>query len=53
MVCMCATMFRIDMLHLAWCLDNLVRETPVNWIKVAPETAAWARRALRRMLEVN
>ncbi len=53
MVCMCATMFRIDMPHLAWCLENLARGTPVNRIKVAEETARWARLALERMLEVR
>ena len=26
MVCMCATMYRIDLPHLAWCLENLARE---------------------------
>jgi len=53
MVCMCATMYRIDMPHLAWCLDNLARGTPVNRIKVPAETAHWARIALKRMLEVR
>jgi quinolinate synthase len=53
MVCMCATMYRIDLPHLAWCLENLARNTPVNRIKVDPETAAWARLALERMLEVK
>jgi len=53
MVCMCATMYRIDMPHLAWCLDNLARGTPVNRIKVPAETAHWARIALKRMLEVH
>jgi quinolinate synthase len=53
MVCMCATMYRIDLPHLAWCLENLARNTPVNRIKVDPETAAWARLALQRMLEVK
>jgi quinolinate synthase len=52
MVCMCATMYRIDPPHLAWCLDNLVRGTPVNRIKVPTETAHWARIALERMLTV-
>ena len=42
MVCMCATMYRIDLPHLAWCLDNLARGTPVNQIKVHAETAYWA-----------
>ncbi len=53
MVCMCATMYRIDLPHLAWCLENLARNTPVNRIKVDPETAHWARLALQRMLEVK
>ena len=53
MVCMCATMYRIDLPHLAWCLENLARNTPVNRIKVEPETADWARLALERMLEVK
>jgi len=53
MVCMCATMYRIDMPHLAWCLDNLDRGTPVNRIKVPAATAHWARIALKRMLEVK
>ena len=53
MVCMCATMYRIDLPHLAWCLENLVRDTPVNRIKVNPETAYWGRLALERMLEVK
>jgi quinolinate synthase len=53
MVCMCATMFRIDMPHLAWCLENLDRGTPVNRIKVPTETAQWAKLALERMLEVR
>ncbi len=50
MVCMCATMYRIDLPHLAWCLENLARGTPVNLIRVASETANWARIALERML---
>ena len=53
MVCMCATMYRIDPPHLAWCLENLRRGTPVNRIKVPAETAHWARIALERMLEIT
>jgi quinolinate synthase len=53
MVCMCATMYRIDLPHLAWALENLAQGTPVNIIKVPEDTANWARLALRRMLEVN
>jgi quinolinate synthase len=53
MVCMCATMYRIDPPHLAWSLENLARGTPVNIVKVPEETAEWARVALKRMLEVS
>ena len=53
MVCMCATMYRIDLPHLAWCLDHLSAGNPVNRIKVPGETAHWARVALERMLEVK
>lgn len=53
MVCMCATMYRIDLPHLAWALENLAQGTPVNRVKVPEETAHWARVALRRMLDVH
>ncbi|MGC8639224.1 MAG: quinolinate synthase NadA [Isosphaeraceae bacterium] len=53
MVCMCATMYRIDLPHLAWCLENLVQGTPVNRISVDPEVAGWARSALERMLALK
>lgn len=53
MVCMCATMYRIDLPHLAWSLANVAQRTPVNVVKVPDETARWARVALKRMLEVH
>jgi quinolinate synthase len=46
-------MFRIDLPHLCWSLENLVAGTPVNVIEVEPETARWALEALQRMLEVK
>ena len=52
-VCMCATMYRIDLAHLCWSLENLVAGTPVTVIEVDDETARWALVALERMLEVN
>ena len=52
MVCMCATMYRIDLPHLTWAVENLVQGTPVNIVKVPDETAHWARVALDRMLDV-
>ena len=52
-VCMCATMYRIDLPHLCWALENLAAGTPVNVIEVDDETARWALEALQRMLEVK
>jgi quinolinate synthase len=52
-VCMCATMYRIDLAHLCWSLENLQQETPVNVIEVDDDTAKWALIALERMLQVN
>jgi quinolinate synthase len=52
-VCMCATMYRIDLAHLCWSLENLVAGTPVNVIEVEEETARWSLVALERMLEVK
>jgi quinolinate synthase len=52
-VCMCATMYRIDLAHLCWSLENLTAGTPVNVIEVDEETARWSLVALERMLEVK
>jgi quinolinate synthase len=52
-VCMCATMYRIDLAHLCWCLENLAAGTTVNVIEVDPEIAKWSLVALERMLEVH
>ncbi len=53
LVCMCATMYRIDLPHLCWALENLAAGTPVNVVRVDDETARFALEALRRMLEVK
>lgn len=53
MVCMCATMYRIDLPHLCWALENLVAGRVVNPIRVPEETAGLARLALERMLTVR
>jgi quinolinate synthase len=50
---MCATMYRIDLPHLAWAAENLARGTPVNVIRVPDTIAVEARSALERMLEVR
>ncbi|MDZ4780103.1 MAG: quinolinate synthase NadA [Planctomycetia bacterium] len=52
-VCMCATMYRIDLAHLAWSLENLEAGTPVNVIAVDPDVARWSLVALERMLQVK
>jgi len=52
-VCMCATMYRINLAHLCWSLENLAAGTPVNVIEVDEDTARWALVALERMLEVK
>jgi quinolinate synthase len=53
MVCMCATMYRIDLPHLCWSLEQLAAGKPVNVVRVDDETARYALEALQRMLEVK
>lgn len=52
-VCMCATMYRIDLAHLCWSLEKLAAGTPVNVVQVDDETSADALKSLQRMLEVK
>ena len=52
-VCMCATMYRIDLAHLCWSLENLAAGTPNNVIQVDEDTAQWSLVALQRMLGVR
>ena len=49
--CLCTTMFRIDMKHLLWVLDELADGQVVNRIEVDPEINRLAAIALERMLE--
>jgi len=49
--CLCSTMYRIDMKHLLWCLDELAAGRIVNRITVPPETRGQASIALQRMLD--
>ena len=51
-VCYCATMNRIDLPHLVWTLENLVAGRVVNQIVVDPDTEAYAKVALQRMLDL-
>ena len=53
LICPCSTMFRIDARHLAWILEGLVGGEVRNQITVEPDTRAWARVALERMLEIT
>ena len=53
LVCMCATMYRIDLAHVCWSLENLVNETIVNQIVVREDVAKWSLVALERMLTVS
>jgi quinolinate synthase len=45
-------MFRIDLPHLCWVLENLVEGNVVNEIKVDAHTRRWATVALDRMLAI-
>jgi quinolinate synthase len=51
--CLCTTMYRIDLPHLCWALENLVQGTVVNEIKVDAHTRKWATVALERMLAIK
>lgn len=52
-VCMCATMYRIDLAHLCWSLENLVDGQPVNIIEVDDDVSRWSQIALERMLQIK
>lgn len=52
-VCMCATMYRIDLAHLAWAIENLLEGEVVNPIVVDEQTSHESLVALQRMLEVK
>ena len=51
--CLCTTMFRIDLPHLCWVLENLLEGKVVNEIKVDAHTRKWALVALDRMLAIK
>jgi quinolinate synthase len=51
--CLCTTMFRIDLPHLCWVLENLLEGTVVNEIRVDAHTRKWALVALDRMLAIK
>jgi quinolinate synthase len=51
--CLCTTMFRIDLPHLCWVLENLLDGIVVNEVKVDPTTRRWSLVALERMLAIK
>jgi quinolinate synthase len=53
LICECSTMARIDPQHLAWCLENIINDKPVNIIKVPDHEAKLAKLTLDRMLQVS
>ena len=52
-VCECSTMARIDPQHLAWTLENILNNNPVNIIQVPKKESISAKLALDRMLEIS
>ncbi len=51
--CLCTTMYRIDLPHLCWVLENLLEGKVVNQVKVDQQTRKWALVALDRMLAIK
>ncbi|HEC2197725.1 TPA: quinolinate synthase NadA [Staphylococcus delphini] len=53
LMCACLTMNRIDLPHLAWCLDKILDGQHDNVIKVDDATAYYAKKSLDRMLSID
>lgn len=51
--CLCTTMYRIDLPHLCWVLENLEQGIVLNRIKVDDHTRKWSLVALERMLAIH
>ena len=51
--CLCTTMFRVDLPHLCWVLEELVHGRVVNQVSVDADTRRWALVALDRMLSIK
>lgn len=49
----CVQMARITLGHLVWVLDNLAKGQPINRVQVDAKTAADARIALQRMIDIK
>jgi len=52
-MCLCGTMNRIDLAHLAWAMENIVAGTPTNVITVDEPVRSQAKAALDRMLSLS
>ncbi len=52
-VCPCSTMYRIHPAYVAWVLDELKSDNPINIISVPTDTKIQAREALERMLQIT
>ncbi|MFP4145233.1 MAG: quinolinate synthase NadA [Phycisphaeraceae bacterium] len=51
--CLCTTMYRIDLPHLLWVMDNLAEGKVVNEIRVPAVVRKWSHLALDRMLDIT
>jgi quinolinate synthase len=51
--CMCTTMFRVDLPHLCWALEQLAAGRVVNEIRVSDDVRKWSLVALDRMLALR
>lgn len=51
--CLCTTMYRIDLPHLLWVMDELAAGKVVNQIEVHPQVKHWALVSMNRMLELT
>ncbi|QDU70811.1 quinolinate synthase NadA [Mucisphaera calidilacus] len=51
--CLCTTMYRIDMPHLLYVLDELAEGRTTNRVAVEPAIKHWSLRALDRMLQIT
>ncbi len=52
-MCLCGTMNRIDLAHLAWALENITNGTPQNIISVSDPTRTLALKCLQQMLNLS
>ncbi len=51
--CLCTTMYRIDLPHLLWVMDNLAQGKIVNQVSVHPQVKHWALVSMQRMLALS